>query len=447
MIIVPCPSLVVLIGPAGAGKSTFAHDLASRMGDTQAVVATDEVRARVLGDEVHMQNNPREVHAVALAEARLRLLAGRSVIYDATSLKATDRRPLLELASQTGVPTVAVRFEVAPDEVRRRNASRTRVVPDHVVRKHLARLQSSSVRNIVAEGFDQVVLTTGDGNLPDSVKVRRSDGSLDGQVPGFDILGDVHGSWFTLERLLADLGYDVDTGVHPHGRTLVSVGDLVHRGAHSARVTAWASWLRATGRLIWVRGNHEHKEAKVLARLAKAAAAGSDPYAIIDEIEAAGDIYSMVPSLRETVVAHPSRWLERSALFRALPMTAVLDGGRLIVAHASVDPDLVGATNSKAESVFLYGMPTGEKTPEGYPVRADWQPSYTGTAFAVVGHSTVRTPRFVSAGAGSVNIDTGAGYEVMVDAYTGENAPGQLTAFRWPERTTLSVAVDRRDIA
>jgi len=70
-----------------------------------------------------------------------------------------------------------------------------------------------------------------------------------------DVVGDVHGECAALDRLLARMGY-VD-GVHPDGRHLVFVGDLVDRGADSVgvleRVMAWVD----AGVAYCILGNHE----------------------------------------------------------------------------------------------------------------------------------------------------------------------------------------------
>jgi len=70
-----------------------------------------------------------------------------------------------------------------------------------------------------------------------------------------DVVGDVHGECAALDRLLARMGY-VD-GVHPDGRHLVFVGDLVDRGPDSVGVLERVMrWVEA-GSAFCVLGNHE----------------------------------------------------------------------------------------------------------------------------------------------------------------------------------------------
>jgi hypothetical protein len=71
-----------------------------------------------------------------------------------------------------------------------------------------------------------------------------------------DIVGDVHGEIDALRTLLHRLGYSTE-GVHPNGRRLVFVGDLVDRGPDSSAVVALVHRLLENQRAQCVLGNHE----------------------------------------------------------------------------------------------------------------------------------------------------------------------------------------------
>lgn len=217
----------------------------------------------------------------------------------------------------------------------------------------------------------------------------------------YDVVGDVHGCLHSLRHLLAELGYD-EGGRHPDGRRLAFVGDLVNRGAHSEETFLYVMGLVGTGRASAVRGNQD----------------------------------------LEWAAEHPElgRWT------RSMPLQLLVDGGRLLIVHAAIRTDLIGREDDEAERWCLHGNPMPDE--KGAMVRPDWQETYDGAPFVVAGHSVVHRPRFRSAGGGSVIIDTGASHGPEArDRFTGELFTGYLSAFRWPERTTLSVATDRRDLA
>lgn len=71
-----------------------------------------------------------------------------------------------------------------------------------------------------------------------------------------DIIGDVHGEFDALLRLLHRLGYR-DDGFHPQGRRLVFVGDLCDRGPDSPAVLAWFKSAFKKEYAQTVLGNHE----------------------------------------------------------------------------------------------------------------------------------------------------------------------------------------------
>ena len=165
------PSLVVLIGAAGAGKSTFAeHHFAD-----DEVLSSDRFRAMVSGDEAD-QTATHAAFGRLHRELARRLAAGRLSVVDATSLEPSSRRALLARAAAAGVPTTAIVFDLPAETVLARNAARRqRVVDESVVRHHLTRLRASldgPVPPLYREGFDQIIVLR-DPTEADAVRIRR----------------------------------------------------------------------------------------------------------------------------------------------------------------------------------------------------------------------------------------------------------------------------------
>ena len=71
-----------------------------------------------------------------------------------------------------------------------------------------------------------------------------------------DLVGDIHGEFSALQVLLERLGYNAE-GIHPAGRRLVFVGDLVDRGPQSVAVLRFVQPLLAAGLAQCLMGNHE----------------------------------------------------------------------------------------------------------------------------------------------------------------------------------------------
>lgn len=141
-----------LIGPPGAGKSTFAARLADHL-QTCKVASTDTVRRRLYGDETH-QGNWAEIEAEILGKIRHSIAAGIPVIYDATNAKRPWRMALLAKIGAE-VSWMAWYLKTPPDTCKIWNRNRDRRVPETVIDAMHRSLKQFPP--LVAEGFAGVV--------------------------------------------------------------------------------------------------------------------------------------------------------------------------------------------------------------------------------------------------------------------------------------------------
>ena len=107
----------------------------------------------------------------------------------------------------------------------------------------------------------------------------------------------------------------------------------------------------------------------------------------------------------------------------------VLDGGKLVVAHAGLKESMHGRASGNVRSFALYGDTTGETDEYGLPVRYPWAEDYRGDACVVYGHTPVPEPEWLNR---TINLDTGCVFG------------GMLTALRYPEREVVSVDAHRQ---
>ena len=154
---VPDPSLVVLIGAAGSGKSSFA----ACHFDPDEVLSSDGFRALISGDPAN-QAVTRAAFGRLHRELARRLAERRLTVVDATNVDRGARRDLLRRATIAGLPSVAIVFDLAAELVLARNAARiSRVVDEGVVRRHLALLREEldgSNGNSGLQGFAGVTI-------------------------------------------------------------------------------------------------------------------------------------------------------------------------------------------------------------------------------------------------------------------------------------------------
>ena len=149
--VIPDPALVVLVGAAGSGKSTWAaHHYLPR-----EIVSSDQLRA-VVGSGEHDLDASDD--AFALLEHIVAARTGRrlTTVVDTLGLNPGHRLSYLAHARRAGLPAVAVLFDIDAAVCRQRNRSRERSVPGAVLDAQLARVLETSGQ-LESEGWDAVV--------------------------------------------------------------------------------------------------------------------------------------------------------------------------------------------------------------------------------------------------------------------------------------------------
>lgn len=228
-----------------------------------------------------------------------------------------------------------------------------------------------------------------------------------------DIIGDIHGCYREFEELTTELGYDWTSGIpiHPNDRKLAFVGDLTDRGPHSLKVieVVWQLVIKENI-AFYTPGNHCNKLYR---------------YFLGNKVQVTHGLETTVAEYEELNKDQQKRVRKMfMEIYEQNPLYQVLDNGNLVIAHAGIREDYIGKENSKVKTFVLYGDITGEKHPDGSPVRRDWAQNYKGNATIVYGHTPVKEPRIIR---NTYNIDTGAVFG------------GNLTALRYPEMEMVSV--------
>ena len=167
---IPDPSLVVLIGAAGSGKSTFA----ARHFAPGEVLSSDAYRALIAGDPAD-QRATKPAFAALHRDLERRLTRRQLVVVDATNVTGRARRQLLVFAEAAGVPAVAIVLCPPAGVVRSRNAARSeRIVPESGVLRQLDDLERTLVEGrLEGEGFVSVTRLVSPGAVDEVAIVRE----------------------------------------------------------------------------------------------------------------------------------------------------------------------------------------------------------------------------------------------------------------------------------
>ena len=406
---VPEMGLVVLVGVSGSGKSHFAR---KHFKPTQ-VVSSDHCRA-VVSDDENDQSATEDAFDLLHHIVATRLRRGLLTVVDATNVQSKSRQSLLKLAKDHDVRAVAIVLDVPERVAVERNAARTdRDLPAHVVprqrrelRRGLKALQREFRTVYVLNGVEEIDAAT--------ITYEKAWNDRRELTGPFDIVGDVHGCRAELEELLAELGYEIARdaegravgAAHPEGRTAVFVGDLVDRGPDTPGVLRLVMGMVGAGNALCVCGNHEAKLVRALQGRKVRVAHGL------------GESLEQLSAETEEFRAEALRFMDK------LLAHYVLDGGRLVVAHAGLKEEYHGRASGRVRSFALYGDTTGETDEYGLPVRYPWARDYRGKAMVVYGHTPVLEAEWIN---NTICLDTGAVFG------------GKLTALRYPERELVSV--------
>jgi len=166
-VVLPDPCLVILCGPAGCGKSTFAR---AHFVET-AVVSSDRCRALIADDEREMR-----VSGAAFAlfhqiiDSRLRFR--RLTVADSTALQPDARRELRRIARRWKTPTALLVFDIPEETCVQWNARRGRQVARAVIHRQWQE-QQNALRRVPQEGYGRVVVLGPADVAHASVQIER----------------------------------------------------------------------------------------------------------------------------------------------------------------------------------------------------------------------------------------------------------------------------------
>ena len=221
------------------------------------------------------------------------------------------------------------------------------------------------------------------------------------------IIGDIHGCFNTLQKLLRELGSS--DGYHPpDGYKILSLGDLNNKGSDSIAVLNWAMELTKSNELYTVDSNHGRRLAR---RLSSNCRPGGEVERTFREIRQLEDF-----EYEDKVVNYLS----------SLPAYLKASGGpwgEYYVAHAAASPRLLEKKELTAkERNFFLGTDSFR---------------WSGNKLVVTGHVTVENP--------TKEIHTPSnGTVIRLD--TGVNLGNLLSAYLPEEDRFISVKTDLRDL-
>src|SRR5699024_7127857 len=200
-----------------------------------------------------------------------------------------------------------------------------------------------------------------------------------------DVIGDVHGCLNEFISLIKKLGYQYNGSnyFHPNKRKLVFLGDITDRGPNSIKMIELVYQLVFKDKIAcYIPGNHCNKLYR---------------YFLGNNVQIKNGLETTVAEYleldqknRQKIKQKFIHLYDQSELYLQLPEL------KAVIAHAGIREDYIGRNDKKVRSFVLYGDVTGDKYPDGRPVRRDWAKNYHGENWIVYGHTPVLEPRLLN---------------------------------------------------
>ena len=166
-IALPADALVLLIGIAASGKTSFA---AKHFGPTE-VLSSDAFRA-LIADDPSAQGATDDAFDLLHRTLEMRLRRGRLTVVDATNVEDWARGELIRAAKRHRRPVVAIVLDVPIDVALERNAKRASPRPPPSALRRQQGWLADSLPALAHEGFDAVHVL-GSVDEVDAAQVER----------------------------------------------------------------------------------------------------------------------------------------------------------------------------------------------------------------------------------------------------------------------------------
>jgi hypothetical protein len=172
----------------------------------------------------------------------------------------------------------------------------------------------------------------------------------DGDITGYDVIGDIHGCAHTLVLLLQKLGYVKIDGAYqfsgPGRRQVILVGDVIDRGPQIREAVQIVRAMVECGSARMILGNHEYN-ALAYCTLSTRSAAGEVQYIREHTVRHTMQIQETLDQFRQ----HEDEWHDVLAWFMTLPLFIELPQCRVV--HACWDERLIDSLLQKRGNAFI----------------------------------------------------------------------------------------------
>ncbi|MEH7178152.1 polynucleotide kinase-phosphatase [Neobacillus vireti] len=430
----PHAGIVLLVGPSNTGKTTLLNQLIQENQILASeVISSDQFRVLVSDIEfISWNGRPKDESDALFHEYQQissaafdamdyviskRCKLNKLTFIDATHLREEEHEKYLQMGKKYHVPVIAIVLNISETELLRRDAERDFSRGRNRIKQQYQHFKNT-LRFIKKKHYRRVYLL-GEDEL-EVLNVSRLENPLFIELDnGIDFIGDIHGCYEEFLEILSKLGYqENDEGyyIHPEGRKILSLGDVLSRGSRSIETLQFFQKHVAAGHAYMIDSNHGWKIARWLeGKNVKMAHGDENVAAEFEEYERKNgteETEKLKEQIKELLLEAKSHYIIRK------------NGVNAVVAvHAGIKDHYIGKQSHRISDFCRYGDTDGLDE-NGKPIRKDWSISHKSSELIIWGHDPKPQPLLVN---NTLNIDQGVVFG------------GTLTAYRYPEKQFVSV--------
>ncbi|MEH7254261.1 polynucleotide kinase-phosphatase [Neobacillus niacini] len=434
----PNSGIVLLVGPSNTGKTTLLNQLIQENQILASeVVSSDQFRVLVSDIEfISWNGRPKDESdalfheyqqiSSAAFDAMDYIISKRSKLnkltfIDATHLREEEHDKYLQMGKKYHVPVIAIVLNISETELLRRDAERDFPRGKNRIKQQYQHFKNT-LRFIKKKPYRRVYLL-GEDEL-EVLNVSRLENPLFIELDnGIDFIGDIHGCYEEFLEILSKLGYQENEEgyyIHPEGRKILSLGDVMSRGPRSIETLQFFQKHVAAGLAYMIDSNHGWKIARWLeGKNVKMAHGDENVAAEFEEYEKDYGTEAatvLKEQIKELLLEAKSHYIIRKNGINAV-----------VAVHAGIKDHYIGKQSARISDFCRYGDSEGLDE-NGKPIRKDWSISHKSSELILWGHDPKPQPLLVN---NTLNIDQGVVFG------------GSLTAYRYPEKQFVSVKAEQ----
>ena len=430
----PHAGIVLLVGPSNTGKTTLLNQLIQENQILASeVVSSDQFRVLVSNIEFISWSGRQKDESDALFHeyqqisgaafdamdyvVSKRCKLNKLTFIDATHLREEEHEKYLQLGKKYHVPVIAIVLNISETELLRRDAERDFPRGRNRIKQQYQHFKNA-LRFIKKKPYRRVYLL-GEDEL-EVLNISRLENPLFIElVNGIDFIGDIHGCYEEFLEILTKLGYQENEEgyyIHPEGRKILSLGDVMSRGPRSIETLQFFQKHVAAGHAYMIDSNHGWKIARwldgenvTMAHGDENVAAEFEEYERKYGTEATEELKEQLKTL---LIEAKSHYIIRKNGVNAA-----------VAVHAGIKDHYIGKKSGRISDFCRYGDNEGLDE-NGKPIRKDWSIHHNSSELILWGHDPKPQPLLVNH---TLNIDQGVVFG------------GSLTAYRYPEKQFVSV--------